>query len=105
MLVLTDGRRHGGRVGLVEARQFSEAVGDAARRRCPMVIGWDTGGVRVQEGPAALAAASAIGVGLAELALRGVPVINVISGPRGCFGAPAVMAAAGNATILTASAL
>ena len=37
---------------------------------------WDTGGVRVQEGPAALAAASAVGVALTRLALLGVPVVT-----------------------------
>jgi acetyl-CoA carboxylase carboxyltransferase component len=80
-------------------------MGAAARRRDALVICWDTGGVRVQEGPAALAAMSAVGIGLAELALRGVPVVSVISGPRGCFGAPAVIAAVGHAPLQTANAL
>ena len=104
VLVLTDGQQRGGTVGMVEARQFSEAVGETARRPSALVICWDTGGVRVQEGPAALAAMSAVGIALAELALRGVRVVSVVSGTRGCFGAPAVVAALGHATLQTANA-
>lgn len=105
LFVLTDGQQRGGTIGLIEARQFSAALGAAARQRQAIVACWDTGGVRVQEGPAALAATSAVGVALAELALRGTPVAAVISGTRGCFGAPAVVAAVGNATIQTNNAL
>jgi len=105
VLVLTDGRLRGGTIGVAEARQFSQALSAAERWRSAVVIGWDTGGVRVQEGPAALAATAAVGVALAQLALRGVPVGAVVSGPRGCFGAPAVVAAAGHATIMTQNAL
>lgn len=105
VVVLTDGRQRGGTIGLAEARQFSQALGAAARRHRAVIVGWDTGGVRVQEGPAALAATAGIGVVLTELALRGVPVVNLISGPRGCFGAPAVVAATGHATLMTADAL
>ena len=105
VLVLTDGRQRGGTIGLAEARQFSQALRIAERERRAVIVGWDTGGVRVQEGSAALAAASAVGVALAELALRCGPVVNLISGPRGCFGAPAVMAATGQATLMTSDAL
>ncbi len=105
VLVLTDGHQRGGTVGLAEARQFSQALGAAGRRRTAVIVCWDTGGVRVQEGPAALAATSAAGVALTRLALRGRAVVAVVSGPRGCFGAPAVVAAVGHATVLTANAL
>jgi acetyl-CoA carboxylase carboxyltransferase component len=105
VLVLTDGRQRGGTVGVAEAQQFSHALGVAERRRCAVVVCWDTGGVRVQEGPAALAATSAVGVALTQLALRRAAVVSVVSGPRGCFGAPAVIAASGQATIMTANAL
>src|SRR5262245_118175 len=105
VMVLTDGHQRGGTLGLVEARQFSQALGVAERRRSAVVVCWDTGGVGVQEGTAALAATSAVGVALTRLALRGIRVADVISGPRGCFGAPAVIAATGRATIMTADAL
>jgi acetyl-CoA carboxylase beta subunit len=66
----------------------------AERRDRPiLLIVFDTGGVRVEEGPAALAAVSAVGASLARLSLSGGRTISVISGPRGCFGALAVMAA------------
>lgn len=105
LLALTDGQRRGGTIGRAEARQLGELVAQAEHRRGAVVICWDTGGVRVQEGPAALGEASALGVRLARLALCGAPVANVISGPRGCFGAPSVIAAVGHTTILTREAL
>jgi len=105
LLILTDGHQRGGTIGMTEARQFSQALGVAERRRSRIVVCWDTGGVRVQEGPAALAATSAVGVALAQLGMRRIPVIHVICGPRGCFGAPAVIAAVGHATLMTTDAL
>src|SRR5215472_11601166 len=105
LLILTDGHRRGGTIGASEARQFSHALAAAERRRSAVVVCWDTGGVRVQEGPAALAATSAVGVALAQLGRRRIPIIHVICGPRGCFGAPAVIAAVGHATLMTTHAL
>jgi acetyl-CoA carboxylase carboxyltransferase component len=105
LVALTDGRLRGGTIGRVEARQLCELVALAERRRIPVVMCWNTGGVRVQEGPAALAEASALGVRLTRLALRGTPVVTLVSGPRGCFGAPSVIAAVGHATLLTRDAL
>jgi malonate decarboxylase beta subunit len=104
MLILTDGHQRGGTIGVAEAGRFSQALAVAERRGAAVVVCWDSGGVRVQEGTAALAATSAVGVALARLALRGAPLASVISGPRGCFGAPAVIAAAGHATIMAANA-
>jgi malonate decarboxylase beta subunit len=104
-LILTDGRARGGTIGLAEAQQFSRALAEAERRRSAIVVCWDTGGVRVQEGTAALAATSAVGVALVQHAQRCAPVVSVVSAPRGCFGAPAVIAGAGSATLLTANAL
>ncbi len=105
LLALTDGRRRGGTVGQAEARQLSHLLAAAEERNAGVAVCWDTGGVRVQEGPAALAAASAVGVALTRLGLLGVPVASLISGPRGCFGAPSVIACAGQRTALTADAL
>ncbi|MEO8602997.1 MAG: carboxyl transferase domain-containing protein, partial [bacterium] len=105
LLALTDGHRRGGTIGLAEARQLAELVARAERRRTALVICWDTGGVRIQEGPAALGAASAFGVRLTRLALSGIPVVTLISGPRGCFGAPSVIAAVGHTTLVERDAL
>ncbi len=104
LLALTDGRVRGGTIGLGEVRHLSEIVALAERRREALVVVWDSGGVRVQEGPAALGAASALGVRLTRLALAGVRVASVVSGTRGCFGAPAVIAAAGHALLLVRGA-
>lgn len=105
VLMLTDGRHRGGTIGTAEARQFSQALAVAERRRMAVIVCWDTGGVRVQEGPAALAATSAVGVALARVALQCAPSLAVVSEPRGCFGAPAVVAALGHATLMTRGAL
>jgi malonate decarboxylase beta subunit len=111
--VLTDGHVRGGTIGVREssvlaalAHKLTRSL-TAARRSMPpipLILGFDTGGVRVQEGPRALAAASAVGVALARMTLLGVRVAAVISGPRGCFGAPAVMAGLPERVIMTDNA-
>jgi len=94
LVAFIDGHVRGGTIGRQEAAVLAElehrAAEDPSR---PLILGFDTGGVRVEEGPRALAAVSAVGVALARLTLIGVPVVGIISGPRGCFGALSVMAA------------
>jgi len=107
LVAFTDGHIRGGTVGVREsgvlARLAEAAAADQVHghRRAALIIGFDTGGVRVEEGPVGLAAASAVGVALARLSLQGVRLAAVISGPRGCFGAPAVMAALPDRIIMT----
>jgi acetyl-CoA carboxylase alpha subunit len=100
-LAITDGHVQGGTLGVEEAKSLARLVAAAERNRAAVVVCWDTGGVRVHEGSPALAAASAVGVALTRLALLGVPVVSVVCGPRGCFGAPAVIAAASHALLAT----
>lgn len=110
VLALVDGQVRGGTLGVRESTLLDVALGeiaadqDAGRRGTPLVLGLDTGGVRVEEGPGALAAVSAVGVALARLVALGVPVATIISGPRGCFGAPSVMAALPPTVIMAADA-
>jgi len=105
LLALLDGHVQGGTMGVREAGILARvAESAAARRPAALVLGFDTGGVRVDEGPRALAAACAAGVALARLTLLGVRTAAVISGPRGCFGAPAVMAALPEHVIMTEEA-
>jgi malonate decarboxylase beta subunit len=110
LVAFIDGHVRGGTIGMREAdilaRLADMATIGHVRGKPPaaLIIGFDTGGVRVDEGPIALAAASAVGVGLARLTLLGLRLAAVISGPRGCFGAPAVMAALPERIILTADA-
>ncbi len=105
LVAFLDGRVQGGTVGTHEASilaQLEHLAADGRRR--PLIFGFDTGGVRVEEGPRALAAVSAVGVALARLTLFGVPVAGIISGPRGCFGALAVMAALPDRILMTENA-
>jgi len=110
LVALSDGHVRGGTIGVREASILAGLADKAAsgrvnrRRPAALIIGFDTGGVRVEEGPRALAAASAVGVALARLTLIGTRLAGVISGPRGCFGAPAVMAALPERIVMTAGA-
>ncbi len=94
--IATDGRVRGGTFGVTEAGAVAQTLSEVCREGRleaeAVLLCLDTGGVRVEEGPRALAATSAAGVLLAECSLVGPPIVQVISGPRGCFGAPAVMA-------------
>lgn len=101
LLALTDGHRRGGTVGVREAHVLAQLTAAVTSEVAAIIVCWDTGGVRVQEGPVALATASAVGVALARLSLVGPPSVTVISGPRGCFGAPSVMAALSQLVIMT----
>jgi malonate decarboxylase beta subunit len=96
LAAFNDGAVNGGTFGTHEAgllARLVEQAGRGSKERPTLIVGFDTGGVRVQEGPTALAALSAVAVSLARLSLHGVRAISIISGKRGCFGAPAVMAA------------
>jgi malonate decarboxylase beta subunit len=107
LIALTEGHVLGGTIGVCEAQvlaRIADAAATGHERPSRLIIGFDTGGVRVEEGPRALAAAAAVGVSLARLTLLGVRLAAVISGPRGCFGAPAVMAALPERIIMTDNA-
>jgi malonate decarboxylase beta subunit len=110
LVALSDGHVRGGTLGVREAGVLARLAEIAARRarsghtRAALIIGYDTGGVNVDEGPVALAAVSAVGVALARLTLLGVRAMSIISGPRGCFGAPAVMAALPERIVMTEDA-
>jgi acetyl-CoA carboxylase beta subunit len=104
LLAFTDGRHRGGSIGIEESQLLGRLTTAAKQNGGPLIVCWDTGGVRVQEGTEALATASAAGVDLTRLALLGIPIAAIISEPRGCFGAPAVISATAHTTIMTAGA-
>jgi malonate decarboxylase beta subunit len=107
LVALSDGHVRGGTLGVREAEVLARLSELAARRvrgghtSAALIVGYDTGGVNVDEGPVALAAVSAVGVALARLTLLGVRAMSIVSGPRGCFGAPAVMAALPGRVVMT----
>src|SRR5579862_4646541 len=77
LVAFIDGHVRGGTIGVAESSLLADLADRASDNRrggrlLPVVIGLDTGGVRVEEGPRALAAASAVGVALARLTLIGV---------------------------------
>jgi malonate decarboxylase beta subunit len=105
LAAFTDGAVRGGTFGKHEAGLLARLVEKVDRQlkdQPCLIIGFDTGGVRIQEGPAALAALSAVAVSLARLTLHGVRALSLISGKRGCFGAPSVMAALPGRVVMTA---
>ncbi|HVN88149.1 MAG TPA: hypothetical protein VMW17_25175, partial [Candidatus Binatia bacterium] len=71
LLALTDGHRRGGTIGIADAGRLAELTGAVTRSTAAVIVCWDTGGVRVEEGPVALATASAVGIALARLSLTG----------------------------------
>lgn len=106
LAALCDGAVSGGTFGTHEASLLARLIEQAERKSKEpptLIIAFDTGGVRVQEGPVALAALSAVAVSLARLTLRGVRAVSIISGKRGCFGAPSVMAALPESVAMTAN--
>ncbi|HYD50564.1 MAG TPA: carboxyl transferase domain-containing protein, partial [Terriglobales bacterium] len=103
LVAFSDGHVLGGTFGVLEAERISTLLDRAADAAAPpvVILGFDTGGVRVEEGPRALAATSAAGIALAQLSVRGVRALSLISGPRGCFGAPSVMASLPERVVMT----
>src|ERR1700687_543333 len=91
LIALIDGHVRGGTIGVREASMLARLADIAASGRvgghdpAALIIGFDTGGVRVEEGPRALAAASAVGVALARLTLLGVRMAGGVRGPPRLF--------------------
>ncbi len=110
VVALSDGHQRGGTFGVAEADVLDAVLESALPEGADpaaapgVILGFDTGGVRVEEGPVALAAVSAVGVALAQLVARGLRVASVVSGPRGCFGAPSVMASLPQTVVMTENA-
>lgn len=107
-MVSIEGAFQGGALGEVSGAKIAGAL-ECALRSCEtgnkvtVVLGLETGGVRLQEANLGLAAIAEIHAGIVALR-RHVPVIGVIAGTVGCFGGMSLAAALCNWVIVTREA-
>jgi malonate decarboxylase beta subunit len=107
-IVMLDGAFQGGSLGEVSGAKIAGML-ELAIRSCesghpvPMVLGLETGGVRLQEANLGLAAIAEIHAGIVALR-RHVPVIGIIAGTVGCFGGMSLAAALCSWLIVTREA-
>src|SRR5580692_10630949 len=92
-LAAQEGRFMGGAFGEVHSAKLTGLL-RAARdvRSTPVLILFDTGGVRLQEANAGELAIAEIIRALLEARLAGVPVVGLIGGRAGCYGGGGLIA-------------
>lgn len=98
----------GGAIGEVSGAKIAGTLELALRSceagtRVTVVLGFETGGVRLQEANLGLAAIAEIHAGIVALR-RHVPVVGVIAGTVGCFGGMSLAAALCSHLIMTREA-
>jgi malonate decarboxylase beta subunit len=93
LLAAQEGRFMGGAFGEVHGAKLTGLL-RAAREigSMPVVILFDTGGVRLQEANAGELAIAEIMRALVEARLTGVPVVGLIGGRAGCYGGGGLIA-------------
>jgi malonate decarboxylase beta subunit len=107
-VVMIEGAFQGGSLGEVSGAKIAGTL-ELACRSCEagnpviVVLGLETGGVRLQEANLGLAAIAEIHAGIVALR-RYVPVIGVIGGLVGCFGGMSLAAALCSRLIVTREA-
>jgi malonate decarboxylase beta subunit len=92
LLAAQEGRFMGGAIGEVHGAKLTGLLRAARSLKLPVLILFDTGGVRLQEANAGEVAASEIIRALTEARLAGVPVIGLIGGRAGCYGGGGIIA-------------
>ena len=94
LIAAQEGRFMGGAFGEVHGAKLTGLL-RAARdiKSTPVLILFDTGGVRLQEANAGELAIAEIMRAVIEARLAGVPVIGLIGGRAGCYGGGALTAA------------
>lgn len=97
-----EGRFMGGAFGEVHGAKLTGLL-RAARdiKTVPVLILFDTGGVRLQEANAGELAIAEIMRAVVEARLQGVPVIGLIGGRAGCYGGGGLIAACCSALIVS----
>ncbi len=97
-----EGRFYGGAFGEVHSAKLTGLL-RAARdtKTVPVLILFDTGGVRLQEANAGELAIAEIMRAVIEARLVGVPVIGLIGGRAGCYGGGGLIAACCSALVVS----
>ena len=93
LVAAQEGRFMGGAFGEVHGAKLTGLLRAARERRdAPVLILFDTGGVRLQEANAGELAIAEIMRALVEARAAGVPVVGLVGGRAGCFGGGGLLA-------------
>lgn len=93
LVAAQEGRFMGGAFGEVHGAKLTGLLRAARERRdTPVLILFDTGGVRLQEANAGELAIAEIMRALVEARAAGVPVVGLVGGRAGCFGGGGLVA-------------
>jgi malonate decarboxylase beta subunit len=87
-----EGKFMGGAFGEVHGAKLTGLLRAAAVREVPVLILFETGGVRLQEANAGELAIAEIMRALIDARLAGVPVVGLIGGRAGCYGGGSLIA-------------
>lgn len=101
LVAAQEGRFMGGAFGEVHGAKLTGLLRAAAVRPRPVLILFDTGGVRLQEANAGELAIAEIVRAVVEARLAGAPVLALIGGRAGCHGGGGIIAAACSAVIVS----
>ncbi|OZI60651.1 biotin-independent malonate decarboxylase subunit beta [Bordetella genomosp. 11] len=92
LIAAQEGKFMGGAFGEVHGAKLTGLLRAAAVRRTPVLILFETGGVRLQEANAGELAIAEIMRALLDARMAGVPVIGLIGGRAGCYGGGSLIA-------------
>jgi len=93
LVAAQEGRFMGGAFGEVHGAKLTGLLRAAREVGTPVLILFDTGGVRLQEANAGELAIAEIMRALVDARAAGVPVIGLIGGRSGCYGGGGLLAA------------
>ncbi|MDQ2138697.1 biotin-independent malonate decarboxylase subunit beta [Alcaligenaceae bacterium B3P038] len=92
LVAAQEGKFMGGAFGEVHGAKLTGLLRAAAVRRVPLLILFETGGVRLQEANAGELAIAEIMRAMIDARLAGVPVVGLIGGRAGCYGGGSLIA-------------
>lgn len=92
LVAAQEGKFMGGAFGEVHGAKLTGLLRAAAVRRVPVLILFETGGVRLQEANAGELAIAEIMRAMIDARLAGVPVVGLIGGRAGCYGGGSLIA-------------
>ena len=101
LMAAQEGRFMGGAFGEVHGAKLTGLLRAARELSLPVVIAFDTGGVRLQEANAGEMAISEIIREIVLARAQGLPVIGLIGGRAGCFGGGGLIAGCCSALIIS----
>ena len=101
LVAAQEGRFMGGALGEVHGAKLTGLLRAARSRGEPVLVLFDTGGVRLQEANAGELAIAEIMRALVEARMDGVQVVGLIGGRAGCYGGGSLIAGCCSALIVS----